>query len=216
MSEAAESEAFGAMGPLLRGLRSIGLGDALQRPTRQGSPRETTTLARRGGDRGARPGLGLAVLACGAGSGSTISLTAADAGTTVQAKVGDPITVTLEANPTTGYDWHLAAGSRRGRRLVREADVRAGRCRERARRRGRPGRDRVQGRRGRDDDDLARLHAGGERRGRRHVRGRDRRSSRGRATLGDRPCSAFDRRAVPRGPCRRPSARRRARTRGVP
>lgn len=56
------------------------------------------------------PVLGLAVLACGAGPGSTISLTAADAGTTVQAKVGDPITVTLAANPTTGYDWHLQPG----------------------------------------------------------------------------------------------------------
>jgi inhibitor of cysteine peptidase len=56
------------------------------------------------------PALGLAILACGGGSGSTISLTAADAGTTVQAKVGDPITITLEANPTTGYDWHLQPG----------------------------------------------------------------------------------------------------------
>jgi inhibitor of cysteine peptidase len=54
------------------------------------------------------PAIALAVLACG--SGTTIELTAADAGTTVQAKVGDPIVITLEANPTTGYDWHLQPG----------------------------------------------------------------------------------------------------------
>ena len=53
--------------------------------------------------------LAVGIVGCG-GSGSTIELTAADAGTTVQAKVGDPIVITLEANPTTGYDWHLQPG----------------------------------------------------------------------------------------------------------
>jgi inhibitor of cysteine peptidase len=54
--------------------------------------------------------LAVALVGCGGSGGTAISLTAADAGTTVQAKVGDPITITLEANPTTGYDWHLQPG----------------------------------------------------------------------------------------------------------
>ena len=36
--------------------------------------------------------------------------TAADNGTTVEARVGERFTVTLEENPTTGYSWDMIAG----------------------------------------------------------------------------------------------------------
>jgi inhibitor of cysteine peptidase len=67
----------------------------------------------------ARPGTfrlaGLVIVAMAVGigacgSGAAIELSAADAGTTVEAKVGDPIVISLEANPTTGYSWQLQPG----------------------------------------------------------------------------------------------------------
>jgi len=55
-----------------------------------------------------------ALVACGGsggGSGSaTIKVTEADNGATVKAKVGDELSVTLEENPTTGYEWSMIAG----------------------------------------------------------------------------------------------------------
>jgi inhibitor of cysteine peptidase len=62
--------------------------------------------------------LGVAVLAgCGGGepapasSPKTIEVTpAAASGTSVDAKVGDTVVVSLEANPTTGYEWQFTAG----------------------------------------------------------------------------------------------------------
>jgi inhibitor of cysteine peptidase len=64
--------------------------------------------------------LGAALLAgCGSGSGEpaeqsspqTIRVTpTAPAGTSVDAKVGDTVVVTLEANATTGYEWQFTAG----------------------------------------------------------------------------------------------------------
>ena len=63
--------------------------------------------------------LGAALLAACGGSGSpaeasspaTITVApAAPTGTTVQAKVGDTVVVTLEANVTTGYEWTFTAG----------------------------------------------------------------------------------------------------------
>ncbi len=37
--------------------------------------------------------------------GNTITLTSADNGKTIDAVVGDKITVTIEGNPTTGFTW---------------------------------------------------------------------------------------------------------------
>lgn len=63
--------------------------------------------------------IGAALLvACGGSDGpaeasspATIAVTpAAPTGTTVQAKVGDTVVVTLEANVTTGYEWTFTAG----------------------------------------------------------------------------------------------------------
>ena len=62
--------------------------------------------------------LGAALLAsCGSGepagqsSPRTIEVTpAAATGTTVDAKVGDTVVVSLDANPTTGYEWTFTAG----------------------------------------------------------------------------------------------------------
>jgi inhibitor of cysteine peptidase len=48
--------------------------------------------------------------ACGPGGGAPIELTASDSGSIVQAKVGDQIVISLEANPTTGYSWQLQSG----------------------------------------------------------------------------------------------------------
>ena len=54
----------------------------------------------------------MAVGACGpvGSSGATIELTAADAGSAIQAAVGDRIIISLEANPTTGYTWQEQPG----------------------------------------------------------------------------------------------------------
>ena len=41
----------------------------------------------------------------GATTPKTIKVTAADNGSTQQAAVGDTLEVTLDANPTTGYEW---------------------------------------------------------------------------------------------------------------
>ncbi len=41
----------------------------------------------------------------GCTSGKTIALTSADNGRTIDAFVGDKITVTIEGNPTTGFTW---------------------------------------------------------------------------------------------------------------
>ncbi len=62
--------------------------------------------------------LGVALLAgCGGGepaaqsSPATIKVTpSAPAGTTVDAKVGDTVIVSLDANVTTGYEWQFTAG----------------------------------------------------------------------------------------------------------
>jgi len=59
-----------------------------------------------------------AVSACGGTGGSspgpsspTLAVyTAADDGTTVEASVGEQFTVSLEENPTTGYEWDMKAG----------------------------------------------------------------------------------------------------------
>ena len=56
--------------------------------------------------------------ACGSGDGSepsstpsTIEITpVAQSGTTVEAKVGDLVVVSLDANATTGYSWEFTAG----------------------------------------------------------------------------------------------------------
>jgi inhibitor of cysteine peptidase len=49
----------------------------------------------------------LALAACGGdGGGGDIELTEADSGSTIEASVGDEITVSLAANPTTGYSWN--------------------------------------------------------------------------------------------------------------
>ncbi len=39
-----------------------------------------------------------------------VKLTETDAGSTVEMNVGDMLQVTLEGNPTTGYDWEMASG----------------------------------------------------------------------------------------------------------
>ena len=62
--------------------------------------------------------LGAALLAgCGSGapqgqsSPTTIRVTpAAKTGTTVDARVGDTVVLSLEANPTTGYEWKFTGG----------------------------------------------------------------------------------------------------------
>jgi len=61
----------------------------------------------------------LAVVLAGCGSGepaatsspTTVRVTpAAVSGTSVNAKVGDTVVVSLDANPTTGYEWRFSAG----------------------------------------------------------------------------------------------------------
>lgn len=50
----------------------------------------------------------LALAACGGdGGGSDIDLTEADSGGTIEASVGDEITISLAGNPTTGYTWNV-------------------------------------------------------------------------------------------------------------
>jgi len=51
----------------------------------------------------------LAVAACGGGSGGgdDFELTEADSGSTIEASVGDDITISLAGNPTTGYTWNV-------------------------------------------------------------------------------------------------------------
>jgi len=47
----------------------------------------------------------------GGGTPQTIEITpVAESGTTVEAKVGDTVVVSLEANETTGYEWSFTAG----------------------------------------------------------------------------------------------------------
>lgn len=48
----------------------------------------------------------LALAACGGGGGGDIELTEADSGGTIEASVGDEITISLAGNPTTGYSWN--------------------------------------------------------------------------------------------------------------
>lgn len=48
----------------------------------------------------------LALAACGGGGGGDIELTEADSGGTIDASVGDEITISLAGNPTTGYTWN--------------------------------------------------------------------------------------------------------------
>lgn len=49
----------------------------------------------------------LALAACSktTGSGSTISIDASDSGKTITIHQGDTLIVTLDGNPTTGYNW---------------------------------------------------------------------------------------------------------------
>jgi inhibitor of cysteine peptidase len=50
----------------------------------------------------------LAAAACGGDDGGgDINLTEADSGSTIEAGVGDEITISLEGNPTTGYTWNV-------------------------------------------------------------------------------------------------------------
>lgn len=50
----------------------------------------------------------LLTAACGGGGGGgDIDLTEADSGGTVEASVGDEITISLAGNPTTGYTWNV-------------------------------------------------------------------------------------------------------------
>jgi inhibitor of cysteine peptidase len=51
--------------------------------------------------------LALVLAACGGGGdGGDIELTDADSGGTIEAAVGDEITISLAGNPTTGYTWN--------------------------------------------------------------------------------------------------------------
>lgn len=53
----------------------------------------------------------LAVLMVGCTSAGTQTLTAQDAGKSVEVKAGETFKVTLDGNPTTGYVWEVAADS---------------------------------------------------------------------------------------------------------
>lgn len=59
------------------------------------------------------------VAACASGS-SAQSLTAADAGKTIQLRSGEEFRVVLDGNPTTGYTWQPAADSTAPAALVGE------------------------------------------------------------------------------------------------
>jgi len=50
--------------------------------------------------------IGIALVGCAAGAGKTV--TAADAGKSIEVKKGQTVSVTLEGNPTTGYLWQVA------------------------------------------------------------------------------------------------------------
>lgn len=50
-----------------------------------------------------------ALVACGAAAGST-RLSEQDAGKTVQLRAGDKLSIVLDGNPTTGYQWEQDAG----------------------------------------------------------------------------------------------------------
>ncbi len=65
-------------------------------------------------------GLLVLVLLAGCGGDDIPTLTADDAGTTVDLAVGGVIDVALEANPTTGFTWVVAADSTECLRLVGE------------------------------------------------------------------------------------------------
>jgi inhibitor of cysteine peptidase len=53
--------------------------------------------------------LGLALLIGGCSpAGREVSVDVNNNGSTVQLNEGDILVVTLESNPTTGYDWHIA------------------------------------------------------------------------------------------------------------
>ena len=45
---------------------------------------------------------------CGSPAASVTRLTAKDAGSTVNIKVGNTLEIALEGNPTTGYTWEIA------------------------------------------------------------------------------------------------------------
>lgn len=49
----------------------------------------------------------LMAAACQPGQTDPIALTAEDAGKTIELKKGDSIQVSLEGNPTTGYNWYM-------------------------------------------------------------------------------------------------------------
>jgi inhibitor of cysteine peptidase len=73
--------------------------------------------------------LAAALAACGGTAGSSPApssplpavYTAADNGATVEASVGERFTISLEENPTTGYEWDMKAGP--GLTLVSDAFV---------------------------------------------------------------------------------------------
>ena len=48
---------------------------------------------------------------CGSPAASVTRLTAKDAGSTVNVKVGSTLEIALEGNPTTGYTWEIAPES---------------------------------------------------------------------------------------------------------
>jgi inhibitor of cysteine peptidase len=50
----------------------------------------------------------LLTVACGSGT-SSAALTQADNGRTIELRIGDELVVSLEGNPTTGFDWELVA-----------------------------------------------------------------------------------------------------------
>jgi inhibitor of cysteine peptidase len=52
--------------------------------------------------------LALAVAACG-GDGGQLELTAADSGSVVGLGGGDTVTITLDSNGTTGFQWNLVS-----------------------------------------------------------------------------------------------------------
>jgi inhibitor of cysteine peptidase len=59
---------------------------------------------------------------CTGGSSDVIELTQADDGSTLDARVGQQIRITLEANPTTGYLWAVDGEVPGQLRQVAEAD----------------------------------------------------------------------------------------------
>jgi len=62
----------------------------------------------------------LAMSACSAGR--TVQVNDADNGSTVELKTGDTLIITLEGNPTTGYQWELVPSQDGGMQLQGEPE----------------------------------------------------------------------------------------------